>query len=219
MSSPISPEPATIINVDTHETITCLFRPKEFSQKKQNSWTPGKNKATNVPALDFGGGQATTLTMSLFFDTFEEGADVRAKYTNSIWNLMAIDPNLKDKVNKKGRPPYVQFQWGKVLSFVAVVTSISQTFTLFLPNGTPVRSTLDVSFQQTKDPNEHPKQNPTSGGVGGERLWTVGEGDTLQWISYSMYGDAAQWRRIADANQLRSVRRLTPGTVLEIPNV
>jgi Contractile injection system tube protein/LysM domain len=130
---------------------------------------------------------------------------------------MMIDDSLKDPKTKKGRPPTVQFLWGG-LSFVAVITSITQNFTLFLPDGTPVRTTLDVSFTQTKDPNQRGKQNPTSGGIGGERLWTVGEGDTLQWISYSMYGDATQWRRIADANQLRRVRRLTPGMVLEIPN-
>jgi nucleoid-associated protein YgaU len=81
-----------------------------------------------------------------------------------------------------------------------------------------VRATLDVAFQQIKDENLFPKQNPTSGGVGGERVWTVKEGDTLAWIAYSEYGDSGQWRLIADANHLLRVRALRPGTVLEIPN-
>jgi len=75
-----------------------------------------------------------------------------------------------------------------------------------------------VTFQQIKDAALFPPQNPTSGGVGGERVWVVNEGDTLAWIAYREYGDSNQWRRIADANRLTQVRRLVPGTVLEIPN-
>jgi hypothetical protein len=219
MSATTSLATATIVNVDKGgNPIKVMFNPKEYAQSKSNSWSQGKNKSTNVPALEFGGGQPTTLTMQLFFDTYEEKADVRKKYTDAIWELMLIDDSLKDKKTKKGRPPTVQFHWGG-LSFVAVITQIKQNFTLFLPDGTPVRATLDVTFQQTKDPKDHPKQNPTSGGIGGERLWTVSEGDTLQWIAFSVYGDATQWRPIADANRLQRVRTLTPGTVLEIPNV
>ncbi len=219
MSTTTSLAPATIVNLDKGGTpISCMFNPKEYSFAKTNSWTQGKNKSTNVPAMEFGGGQPTTLKMQLFFDTYEAKKDVRKAYTDAIWELMLIDDSLKDPKTKKARPPTVQFQWGQSLSFVAVITSLSQTFTLFLPDGTPVRTTLDVNFQQAKDPKQHPKQNPTSGGEGGERLWTVNEGETLQWIAWSMYGDATAWRQIADANNLQRVRRLVPGTVLEIPN-
>ena len=33
-----------------------------------------------------------------------------------------------------------------------------------------------------------------------------------------MNGDASRWRLIAQANRLTTVRRLRPGTMLEIPN-
>jgi len=131
---------------------------------------------------------------------------------------MIVDEKLKDKKNKKGRPPKVRFQWGTAWSFNAVITSISQKFTLFSTDGTPVRATLTVSFQQIQDTAELAAQNPTSGGVGGERVWTVTDGDTLAWIAHKEYGDTSQWRRIADANKLTDVRSLVPGTVLVIPN-
>ncbi|MBV9280403.1 MAG: LysM peptidoglycan-binding domain-containing protein, partial [Chloroflexi bacterium] len=143
---------------------------------------------------------------------------VRREYTDAIWELMLVDDRLKDPKSKKSRPPRVRFQWGSAWSFDAVITHISQTFTLFAWNGTPVRAMLDVTFQQIKDERLFPSQNPTSGGVGGERVWTVQEGDTLAWIAYSEYGDPTKWRPIADANRLTNVRRLRPGSVLEIPN-
>src|SRR4029077_4546160 len=98
------------------------------------------------------------------------------------------------------------------------ISSIQQKFTLFMPNGTPVRATLTVAFEQVKDDAQLAPQNPTSGGLGGERFWTVVEGDTLQWISYKVYCDATRCRLIADANNLPGVRHLQAGTMLIIPN-
>jgi hypothetical protein len=132
---------------------------------------------------------------------------------------MMIDESLKDHTTQKGRPPKVRFQWGRAWSFEAVITSITQKFTLFKEDGTPVRATLDVSFQQVIDELFHPNQNPTSGANSGGRQWTVKEGDSLSSIAYAEYGDATRWRPIADANRLQQVRKLRPGTVLEIPNL
>jgi len=215
---------AVIINLDTSEQVECLFNPKEYTFKKDNKWEEKKVSGGNVPQLTFGGGQPATLDMELFFDTYAEARsggearDVRKAYTDAVWKLMIVDEKLKDKKNKKGRPPMVRFQWGSAWSFNAVLTSVSQKFTLFLPNGTPVRATLTVAFQQVKDEANLAPQNPTSGGTGGERVWTVVEGDTLGWIAHREYGETRLWRRIADANRLGTVRRLTPGAVLVIPN-
>jgi nucleoid-associated protein YgaU len=203
--------------------VTCLFNPKEYTFTKSNKWTPGETKGTNNPKYEFGGGQPTTLQLQLVFDTYTSREDVRKAHTNALWKLVMVDKALlTDDKTGKGRPPKVRFQWGPnsgpTWSFSAVITKITQKFTLFLPNGTPVRSVCDVTFQQIDDAEDLDPTNPTSGGVGGTRLWTVQEGDTLAWMSYRHYGDATQWRRIADANRLTQVRRLRPGMVLEIPS-
>jgi hypothetical protein len=221
---------AKIINLDAQkrgdqdgENIPCMFNPNKYTISKTNQWTPGESKGKDCPPLEFGSGGAAKLSMELFFDTYSECEDpasvkdVRG-YTNKLWKLMLVDSNLKDEKNDKGRPPEVMFHWGHDLEFVAVITSITQTFTLFATNGTPVRATLNVTFEQARDPASRPAQNPTSGGVGGERVWTVREGDTLAWIAYAEYGDSTRWRPIAQANRLTSVRRLQPGMMLEIPN-
>lgn len=215
---------ATIINAEKDGvSIECMFNPKEYAFTKQNTWKPGKAKGSNVPPLDFGGGDPAKLQMQLFFDTYaaaQDGnaKDVRKEYTDKLWELMMVDPTLKHPKNKKARPPMVRFQWGQAWSFNAVITSINLKFTLFDSHGTPVRATADVTFTQVTDPKAFTRQNPTSGGVGGERVWTVSEGDTLAWIAYKEYGDPHRWRAIADANRLTNVRRLTPGMHLEIPN-
>jgi len=214
---------AVIMNVDEGDRVECLFNPKEYTFAKQNTWEKKKVTGANMPQVTFSGGQPTTLQMELFFDTYAvasdgQAKDVRKEYTDKIWKLMMVNDKLKDKKNKKGRPPTVRFQWGSAWSFDAVISSISQKFTLFSHDGTPVRATLTIAFEQVKDDAKLPWQNPTSGGIGGERFWTVVDGDTLQWISYKEYGDATRWRLIADANNLPGVRHLEPGTTLIIPN-
>ena len=112
---------AKIINLDGGGSpIECMFNPKEYSFSKRNQWTAGKSKGSNMPQLEFGGGQPATLQMQLFFDTYAAGKDVRKEYTDSIWQLMMVDQTLKDPKNKKGRPPKVRFQWGSAWSFDAV---------------------------------------------------------------------------------------------------
>jgi hypothetical protein len=199
--------------------IPCMFNPKEYSFAKKNTWTKKLAKGSNVPEFEFGGGDPATLTLQLLFDTYETGEDVRKKYTDQVWQLMMIDETLKDHTSGKGRPPKVRFQWGQAWSFDAVITSITQKFTLFKEDGMPVRATLDVGFQQVVDQLYYPGQNPTSGGIGGGREWIVREGDTLSAIAYAEYGDSTRWRSIAEANGLVQVRRLRTGMSLEIPNL
>ncbi len=210
---------AVIINLDRDdEQIACMFNPAEYTFTKHNTWNPGGAAGRDLPQIEFGNGQPATLQMQLFFDTYASAEDVRINYTDRIWALMLVDPDLADPRTGKARPPLVRFQWGRSWSFDAVISSISQRFSLFLNDGTPVRSTLDVLFQQVRDTRQLRPQNPSSGGSGGERVWTVGAGETLPLIAYKTMGSPDGWRKIAAANRLEHIRRLTPGTVLVIPN-
>ena len=215
---------AQIINLDNQGSVDCMFNPEQYSFLKVNRWGQGDSMGRNLPHLEFAAGAPAILQMRLFFDTYtaatdpQSAEDVRTKYTNKLWDLMMVDERLKDAKSGKSRPPKVRFQWGRAWTFDAVITRLAQSFTLFTSTGTPVRAVVDVTFQQIKDEGILPRQNPTSGGTGTQRAWVVREGDTLGWIAYSEYGDATVWRRLADANHLREVRRLMPGMVLEIPN-
>jgi nucleoid-associated protein YgaU len=216
-----TPTKAKIYNLDKPGStpVEVMFNPKEYAFSKQNTWNEGETPATNVPQIEFGGGQPATLTMQLLFDTFATKEDVREKYTDKLWEMMQIDPDLEDPKSGRGRPPKVRFQWGDTWSFDAVITSLKQNFTLFHDNGKPLRATVDISFRQATDASRLRPQNPTSGGIGGERAYCVQPGDTLTLIAYREYGDATLWRPIAEANRLTRLRDLTPGVYLVIPHV
>lgn len=215
--SSTKPEKAMIRNLDdgNEQPIEVLFNPNEYTFSKKNTWTKTEVIGKNVPQLEFGGGDSMSLKMQLFFDTYTTGKDVR-ETTNRIWKLMNISEKLTDMTNAKGRPPMVEFQWGKTWSFKAVITNISQKFTLFRYDGTPVRATVDVTFLQAKEEGHYPGQNPTTKGSPGYKRRVVKEGDSIDWIAYEEYGDSAMWRFIADTNNLGDPHRLRPGQVLAI---
>jgi nucleoid-associated protein YgaU len=205
---------AFIENLDTGDRISVLFNPKEYRISKSNSWQRARTTGANLPSTTFSNGQPATMTVELFFDTYETKMDVR-RYTNKIAKLMEVSIREEGE-GKKLRPPKVKFHWGLSWSFKAVITYMTQNYTLFLPTGTPVRATVDVTFEQIEDERKFPGQNPTSGGAGGRRTHLVAAGETLDLISFQELGDASLWRQIADINQIADPLRLVPGTVLII---
>jgi hypothetical protein len=215
---------AIIRNLDTKEEIKCLFNPNQYTFSKHNNWSPKQVQANDVPLLQFSGGNSTTLSMQLFFDTSLIGKDVR-DVTKGVWKLMKIDKTLTNKKDEekgiyrseKGRPPTVAFHWGGTWSFNAVITDLKQTLTLFREDGTPVRATMDVTFMQVGlETGDFPGQNPTTVGRPGYKRRVVKEGDTIDWIAFEEYGDSSMWRTIAETNELDDPRMLRPGQILSI---
>jgi hypothetical protein len=215
---------AIIKNLDTErdneKEIPCMFKPKEFSVNKTNTWNSKPVRDGNVPKLAFGGGNSRDLKMQLFFDTYEAGTDV-TKHTDKVFQLMKVTTVKREGKNRQ-EPPRCQFIWGNYHSFTAIVDSISQKFTLFLSNGTPVRSTLDVSFKQaiddtTEEVKGSSQQSPTTMTKPGHRTRRVHGGETLDWIAFEEYGDATQWRFLADVNGLADPMSLSAGMLLSIP--
>lgn len=218
---------AEIENVDQpSDKVVCMFNPREYSFTKQNSWRENNQKGANVGRLEFGGGAPAKLTLQLLFDTYEAhsngsrqlnqaGDDVR-RYTRPLWDMMKVSERKRNATTGRGEPPRVRFTWGTMWSFEAVIESITQKFTLFLEDGTPVRATLDVAFKQLTDEGQYPRQNPTSGGHPGDRLRTVRGGETLAQIAFEEYGDPTVWRLLAEANGIADPLRLRAGQVLVI---
>jgi Contractile injection system tube protein/LysM domain len=194
-----------------------LFNPTTYSISSSVTWTAQASRELNAPTLTYGGGAGRMLTLELFFDVTEpiNGAqidDVR-KETNKVVTLARKDRDL-------GRPPVVAIEWGSApltgsdFPFVGVVSALTQNFTLFKANGTPVRATLNVAFTEFVDPKiDQRKLDPEF------TTRTVKRGETLSSIAAELYGDPALWRVIAQYNRLDDPRRIEIGRRLAIPKI
>ncbi len=211
-----------------------LFNPNSLEITKQASWEVKRKNDSNVGEMSFGGGQPRSLSIELFFDTYDKGpallsldtvleaADVLAlypfssssatdvrDYTDKIAELLQIDGEL-------GRPPRCKLEWGSYGKiFEGCLEQLTERFVLFQPDGTPVRAYLNCTFKEYKSPEEDKKeQNP----VKDEDPTRVAKrGDTLSSIASEEFNDPKLWRVIARANGITNPRRLVPGTMLTIP--
>jgi nucleoid-associated protein YgaU len=199
-------------------SIDCMFNPFEYTVTKTNSYGEKARNRSDVPEVEFKSAGPQTLRIALVFDTYvkgEESKDV-SLITRKLWKLMEAKTRQDAGNNNKVPPPEVAFEWG-VFKFAAVITNMSQKFTLFKQDGTPVRAKVDITFTQHKDEEDYKNTNPTSGGGPSESVRTVIAGDRLDTIAYAAYGDATKWRRIAERNNIDNPHALRPGTQLSIP--
>lgn len=189
--------------------IVCRFNPSELSfNSGQPNWKENEAQSQEPTKLQFQNRGADELSMQLFFDTSEEQADVREKYTKRLTYLT--------RPEEKGEkpPPTVKFVWGG-FSFKSVVTSLSHTFTMFLPDGTPVRAKSDVTFQRIEPPKAK------GGGSGKSKSggsYTLSKGETLAMVAADQLGSPAYWTKIASANGIENPRDVEAGTTLTIPS-
>ncbi len=194
--------------------VQALFNPDQLSFSRRVNWVdkrPAENASTGQGRIyEFSDIEPATLSVSLFFDTYDDDGKSVLKHTQKVAALAALDAELH-------RPPVCKLQWGKISLFTGVLESLDQKLLLFLKNGTPVRATLDCTFK------EYAGGKPTTRGelhsADVDKRYTLRPGDTLMHIAFELYGDTSRWRIIAEANGIDNPRKLTPGQVLVIPAI
>jgi len=202
-------------NLDNGEQFPVLFNPAEYTLEVSNSWEePPKSKGK--PELQFTNQSMKKLTMELFFDTYEQGEDVRT-HTARVARLMNVCIGTGDGK----RPPRVEIAWGGSsddFPFIGVLESLKQQFVLFLPNGTPVRARLSVGFKEYLKPQDDARQCPKRNSFP-VRTHTVEAGESLASIAASEWRQPERWRQIAEANGIDNPRLLAPGRELVLPAI
>lgn len=195
--------------------IEVRYNPTQYTFDKTVHLAEAGVTGLGAPILQFTHGGPRTLTMDLFFDSYEKKEDVR-KYTNEIYGLTSVE-------SETHVPAVCLFKWGAGAwgkrdqnSFRCVVERISGKFTLFLADGTPVRAMLTVTFKEAVDV-KLAVRSPATASADHTKTRIVKRGDTLATIAATEYGDQTMWRPIADVNRVHNPRRLAPGTVLVIP--
>lgn len=210
-------EKATVTNTVTGDRIPVLFNPEEYSLKRDINYAQAAVPGLSAPILQFVNGNMQTLDMELLLDTHEAhrsggatvaaGSDVRT-LTRKITDLMNIDPGTH-------APPVLLFTWAS-LTFTCVLARATQQFVLFLPDGTPVRARLQVTFNEFRNADLEAKEVKRET-ADYSKLHVVRQGETLASIAASVYGDPVQWRPIAIRNGVDIPAAVAVGDQLVVP--
>ncbi len=191
------------------ESFKVLFNPTEYSHDLSNNFQETSLPGLGNPIIQFVNGESQQLTMELLFDTWtiNRGEDV-SDLTRRFSNMLQIDADLH-------APSPVSFQWGS-FEFTAVIPSLTQRFTMFDADGTPVRATLNVTFKQYR-PLSQQLEEPRRNSSDKTKRRVLSADDSIWAMAFREYGDVSQWRLIARHNRIARPREIEAGTVLVLP--
>lgn len=190
--------------------IPLKFNPTEYQLNKANTFAEIAIPGLESPPLQWIRGGAETLSLEVLVDTSDTLADVREKYVQPLRQLLSPDEGLH-------APPIVRFTWDRDV-FDGVLESMGTSYTLFDPDGVPLRAKLTIAMKEYR-PVAVQVRETRKRSADVDKTWTVAAGDTLDRIAFAVYRDAGRWRVLADANDITDPRSLTPGRVLDVPKL
>lgn len=212
------------------ETINVMYNPNSLTFEKASKVAEIPIPGLDAPLRQFVRNQAETLSVELFFDTTKHGTGANATSvtteTDKFYGLLKIDP-------KTHAPPVCTFKWGNKFpgdalsdrypsqrrtEFKCLVTNVKQDFSLFSPEGTPLRAVLTLTLEEYRPLDEQLNQLNLQS-ADHTRSHIVTEGDTLASVAWRYLGRPTQWRHIASANAIDDPRRISVGTALVIPPI
>jgi hypothetical protein len=140
----------TIASVDTGIRVSAQYNPKELQIDMSVPWqkNPQANKSPDKGIqLEFTGAEGRTMSLDLLFDGYEKNRPVigKVKLLNTMASVLqpgSTDENLR-------RPHLCVVTWGfTVPAFRCVIESLSTKFTMFSPEGAPLRATCTVKLKE-----------------------------------------------------------------------
>ena len=118
-------------------------------------------------------------------------------------------------VGRYHEPPGVRLAWGDLMFFGRLQT-MSVNYTLFKPNGEPLRAKVKLVVVGTMSAQEEARRANRSSPDLSHRV-EVKAGDTLPLLCYQIYRDSSYYTDVAGYNNLSNFRDLKPGTQLFFP--
>lgn len=101
----------------------------------------------NYMVLEFTGAEGRTLSLELLFDGVEDNRDVSDQVR--VLNTLASVRDHGSSDEKMRRPHHCVVVWPNVLPrFTCVIEGLTTKYTMFAPNGTPLRATCTVKLKE-----------------------------------------------------------------------
>jgi nucleoid-associated protein YgaU len=202
---------------------TPMYNPTSFSVSHSVTYDGGKQPNSGDLAKKVQSINARVVNMELFFDGTEASPSASTGIgPNTVLKGvdLQVEAFLKLAYQIDGeahRPHYIMLLWGTFV-MTGVLKSANVNYTMFSPDGRPLRAKMSLVIEEHVDPLLLEKKlNLLSPDL--SKSIIVQEGDTLPLLCYQEYNDASLYIKVAEVNQLKNYRKLTAGMELLFPPV
>ena len=138
---------ATLMGLKGAKNIDFMFNPNQlaFSRTISLEQSEGARTEKGVNKTSFKHPNPYSLKISgMPIDTYE----TEESAMNHINKFKKAVEFIDQGEGQKKRPPIYLFTWGQEKYICCFVKTLSYKLTLFLPNGTPVRGTVDLDLEE-----------------------------------------------------------------------
>jgi Contractile injection system tube protein len=196
-----------------------MINPEKYSHTFKILYTDPQAQGGNGGSPKFNKIPSDVVKMELVFDgtgVVPPGTGETQSPTDGITKQIERFKNLVFSYDGKiHSPKFLTLAWGTLL-FRCRLSTLDLTFSLFKPDGTPLRARASTVFLGYNDEEQLAKQaNKSSPDL--SHLILVKAGDTLPLLCAGVYGTSSVYIQVARANGLTGFRDLQPGTQLLFP--
>ena len=137
----------------------------------------------------------------------------KKKVHDQVEDLKNCVYNFDGKIH---RPRFLIVMWGTDMNFKCVLSNLDLNYTLFEPDGSPLRVKVTASFIAHKSREQLlAESRASSPDLTHTRM--VVQGDRLDWLTYTIYNDSKYLMQAGKANHLITIRQIRPGSILNFP--
>ena len=197
--------------------ISLPVNPESFTQNFKIALNQQQGQGNQSTNSDYKGTKPEELKFDFIFDGTNtiEGY----KYNGDDHSVKAqLDIFMNTVYNMNGeihRPHFLQVQWGEFM-FPCILSNLDLNYTLFQPNGDPLRIKVNATFLNYVAQKERvAREKRRSPDLTHVRL--VKGGDRLDLMTSKIYKDSQFVTQIAKANGLTTFRKIKPGIELVFP--
>ncbi len=196
------------------DSFSVMFNPTSFSEKYEVEYEERQGAGDTSSPQVFDKIKPQEYSFEFLFDGTGTAGEKTVDVQYMVDRFLTVTGKLNSEIH---RPMYLKISWGALLS-KCVLKLAETTYTLFKPDGYPLRAkvkaTFAVNIEDTLRVAEERKSSPDL-----THRRVVHEGDHLSLMCHRIYGDPAYYLEVARFNRLKNYRHLETGQVLLFPPV
>lgn len=192
-----------------------MINPESIKWQRNIEYNEQQSPDSSSPSQRYKSTPCDQLSFDIVIDCTGVVDSNRTEMAKEIEALEKIIFTYNGKIH---RPNFVKIQWGKNITFKSVLKSFDTTYTLFKPDGSPLRAKLSLSFGKYVSASTVKKQDmEESPDV--SHIVDVIEGETLPQLCGKIWSDQSYYIQAAKFNGLNKFRHLKGGSKLIFPPI